>query len=254
MLRTHSLAGLLVALINQPAEAGPPAPNLAGRWARLEVTTALSKVPVLGDLTTQTRALSIVDLRPDGQGLSVQQEVCALDNETMGGVVQASFPPAFLRAVSGTLSHARLQPSGEGLRYIEVRPLRVAGATLAAPDSEPLPKDPDDPRLVDGDQDGHPGLTVVVSGFVKGEVYVVQRDASNLFGTVHPNARQIRGQVQWTAEQSVIGASKEMLASEPNSRPHPEAHRSYFLMTRVPNSASCEQVRARRDRLFGVNP
>ncbi len=240
---------LLVLLSNAaPAQA---APNLSGRWARLEVTTALSKVPVLGDLTSQTRAWTIVTLNQQGQGLEVQEQLCGLQNETLGGAVQTVFPPAFIQAVSGHPRQATLRVRGSRLQYQEDRPLRVNGAQLEDPKNDALPQSSEDPRLKDPDGDGQPGLTVRIEGFVEGQVYVVQRDASQLRGEVHTNGRLIKGLIRWSAEQSVVGASRDMLNKNPQSRPHPEPKRSYFRMRRIPNNASCQQVLARRDTLFG---
>ena len=38
----------------------------------------------------------------------------------------------------------------------------------------PLPGEADDPRVVDADSDGNPGVTVQVRGLIDGEVYMVQ--------------------------------------------------------------------------------
>ena len=243
---------LAATLPSSAASARPAAPDLSGTWARVEVTTALSEVPVLGDLTSRTRALSLLTFTEEGGGLWVQTQVCALENETLGGAVQATFPKAFLRAVSGGRYPARLETTADGLRYVEERPTRVSGATLRNIAQDDLPKRSDDPRLEDSDRDGHPGLTVHVGGFVEGEIYVVQRDASHLEGEVSPNRRQIQGRVTWTAEQSVVGASRSMLASTPDNRPHPDPEESFFRMRRVPEGARCADIVRRSRQLFGI--
>ncbi|MCA9549575.1 MAG: hypothetical protein KC933_06035 [Myxococcales bacterium] len=233
------------------AVAGAPAapPDLSGRWARLEVTTALSDVPVVGDITSETRAISIVDVRKTASGYEVTERVCALANDSLGGAVRARFPRAFLRAVSGASAPARLAADEGRLRYEESRPVRVRGAALEDPSREALPTAPSDPRLVDADEDGQPGLTVQVEGLVKGEIYVVQRDESALEGAVLAPDR-IAGLVRWKAEQVVLGASRDVLAGNPDNRPHPEPGRSYFRMRRVPARATCPEVIRRASTLF----
>lgn len=242
---------LSVALLAALCIGAQSPPDLQGRWARLEVTTALSRVPMLGDVTSETRAISIVDVTEREGTLVVDERICDLENDSLGGAVQARFPKAFLKAVSGNRNTARIERTTEGLRYFEARPTRVKGANLADPEADPLPKRSDDPRVHDMDGDGQPGLTVKVQGLVDGEIYVVQRDASRLQGKVRPNGRQIQGIVRWRAEQEVVGASRSMLESNPDNRPHPEAQRSFFRMLRVPDSAGCEDVRRRRRALFG---
>lgn len=248
----HRAPYLVIAVLSGVTSSQAQAqPNLSGQWARLEVTTALSKVPVLGDLTAETRAWTIVTLEHRGDRLTVKEQLCALDNQTLGGVVKTIFPPAFLAAVSGLPRTARLEASPAGLRYRETRPLHIKGATLVNPETDPLPRGLEDPRVEDTDGDGQPGLTVRIEGFVEGDVYVVQRDRSELRGEVHSSGQQIKGLIRWSVEQSVIGASREMLASTPDSRPHPEAKRSYFRMRRIPNQARCADVLQRRRQLFG---
>jgi hypothetical protein len=241
-----SLSATILALL----AAGPgPTPELTGRWARLQVTAAVSEVPVIGEVSSETRALSIVDLRRRGDGYVVREQVCGLENESLGGAVRARFPAPFLRALGAPELAAEVHLEAGVLRYEEVRPSRVRGAALADPAADPLPADTADPRLVDADGDGQPGLTVKIEGLVDGEVYVVQRDSSTLLGRVlAPD--HIRGAVRWRAEQEVLGASRDVLATNPDNRPHPEPGRSRFEMRRIPARATCPQLLRRVATLF----
>lgn len=233
------------------AEPPPSELDLSGRWARVEVTTALSDVPMIGGITSKTTSVVLLDVHKDAEGFSVEERVCNIENETLGGMVRARFPRAFLKAVSGSKTPARLVQTSSGLRYVEDRPLRVRGARLADSEAEDLPTRPDDPRIEDSDEDGRPGLTVKVEGMVEGEIYVVQRDKSALAGQVR-DGRRIEGLVDWQAEQQVLGASRSMLETNPDNRPHPEKSKSWFRMRRVPRSATCDQVLRRVPRLFGI--
>ncbi len=46
------------------------------------------------------------------------------------------------------------------------------GVALSDPATEALPTDPSDPRVLDEDADGKPGLTLQVTGLLDGEIYV----------------------------------------------------------------------------------
>lgn len=242
---------LLLAPLCAGAIEGPDDLDLSGRWARVEVTTALSDVPMLGGITSKTTSVVLLDVRKDKAGFSVREKICRIENESLGGMVRAKFSRAFLKAVSGGRTPARLERTPQGLRYVEERPNRVRGADLADVKAEALPTRRDDPRISDPDADGQPGLTVKVEGVVDGEIYVVQRDESALAGQVR-DARRIDGLVRWKAEQAVVGASRSVLETNPDNRPHPEPAKSWFRMRRVPRSATCAQVLRRAPRLFGI--
>lgn len=225
--------------------------DLSGRWARVVVTTAVSEVPVLGDITSETRAVVLLDVKKKDGGFVVEEQVCGIENEVLGGMVKARFPRAFLRAVSGGRSPARLVSTKDGLRYVEEKTVRVKGARLGDVSGDALPTRADDPRIEDPDADGQPGLTVEVEGMVDGKIYVVQRDESALAGQVRDRSR-IEGLVRWKAEQKVLGASRSMLRTDPDNRPHPEPKKSWFRMRRVPSRATCPEVMRRAPTLFGI--
>ena len=52
------------------------------------------------------------------------------------------------------------------------------GIELADPANDPLPSDPDDPRIVDDDGDGNPGVTahIEVSEDVQGDLFIARRE------------------------------------------------------------------------------
>lgn len=243
-----------LAVVPVPARlAGTPTGvDLSGTWARLQVTTALSTVPLLGEIESKTTGLVLLHVSKRGPDeFTVEERVCGLKNVTAGGLVKTTFPHGFLRALSGTRKRARLVPTADGtVRYEELYDVRVGGARLRDPRAETLPEEPGDPRIFDADGDGRPGLTLRVGGIVRGEVYIVQRDASELSGSVLSNNR-ISGRVWWTSEHRVLGASRAILRTNPKARPHPGNRANRFRMTRVPAHATCADVRAKTPRLFG---
>ena len=125
----------------------PPTPNLNGRWARLQVTTAVSKVPVLGDTTSETVGVVLLDIRQTDDRLKIRERVCGLRGESLGGIVKTRFPKGFLRALSGQRKSGVLKQTGERWTYEELEHTCVRGVSLDGPDEEPLPTDPTDPRI-----------------------------------------------------------------------------------------------------------
>ena len=71
----------------------------------------------------------------------------------------------------------------DGEQWIFGHAVQVQGAHLVMPNSEALPADAADPRVFDQDQDGLPGVTVLIEGILDGSVQVVQRTHTRMVGT-----------------------------------------------------------------------
>ena len=243
-----------LAVVPMPARAActPTGIDLTGTWARLQVTTAISTVPVLGEVESKTRGLVLLraSMR-ETDDFVLEEEICELTNVTAGGVIKTIFPQKFVHALSGRKKNVRLMRDAAGrVRYEELYYVHIGGAHLENPRFEPLPTQSDDPRIVDADEDGHPGLTLEVGGLIGGEIYIVQRDASELSGSfLSPN--RIVGRVSWESEQSVVDASPSLLKANPHARPHPSTRANFFRMRRVPVHATCDDVKTRARKLFG---
>ncbi|MGF1507993.1 MAG: hypothetical protein ACFB9M_00670 [Myxococcota bacterium] len=226
-------------------------PDLAGVWAQLQVTTSVVDVPFKGRAETELRSLALLEVQQDHRELSIRETICSLQSQGPTPIIQTAYPPRFRDALSGHERSAVLTYDGGAWRYTEPKSYRTNGARLRDPPGERLPEEPEDPRVLDADHDGKPGLTVLVRGWVEGEVYLVQRGWSELSGIVR-SGRQIEGQVAWASEQRVLDATSRLLTRAPKARPHPQDGRSFFRMARVPRRATCAELLPRADRIFGT--
>jgi hypothetical protein len=128
----------------------------------------------------------------------------------------------------------------------------VVGASLANPTTDKLPTDKDDPRLVDDDKDGQPGITINLTGTPTGSLYCAQRDQSTLAG-VTVAADRVEGGMTYVSDQSVVDSKPsglKTLYSLSKSNPDPTACSSSFVMVRVADTATCEWVRDNENTLF----
>jgi hypothetical protein len=230
---------------------GPRWPDLSGRWAQLQVTTAIVDLPIAGPADSRLETVAVVDVQQDGRDLQLSETVCSIASQGPTSLVETTYPPAFSRALSGHVRSARLAYRGGRLAFVQPRSYRTNGVQLADPAAELLPHDPNDPRIRDSDADGRPGLTVEVRGFVNGQVFIAQRGWSELDGVVR-SRRQIEGSVRWDSEQAVLDATHRFLTRPPISKPHPQRDRHFFRMARIPDRATCEQVVDRVSSLFGT--
>ncbi len=98
-------------------------------------------------------------------------------------------------------------------------------------------------RIFDIDDDGHPGLTLFVSGAVSGEVYAIQRKRVDLEGVIQ-GANYAVGLAQNTFESVTLGNNNPLLdaSSQGSAEPHPDPKMSWFEEVRVDDTTTCEDV------------
>lgn len=224
-------------------------PDIDGTWGQVFVTTTETRVPVLGTIRSVTTALLLMEVTQDDDLAHISRSVCAIDVDSGTAVVNTIIPAAFVRAIPESRSTVQLVERDSAWALSGWSLTEVVGMSLDQPSSEILPTSADDPRVTDADGDGNPGCTVLVRGIVRGEVYVAQRGISTLSTTV-VDENTIDGEVNWSAEQVVLGASNRMLQGESNARPSNRGN--YFSSRRVTDGMDCTELRSRSEELLGV--
>lgn len=224
-----------------------PRPTLDGSWAQLIVTTSVAKLPVIGKTENTSYYFARVDVSQRGGTLTLKSEPCMVRMEGSVKRVKTIIPGAMVRVMGPAQRTGSVDTAGQ---VKVLRAVDVLGARLDDPWREALPTDADDPRVIDEDGDGEPGVTVKIVGPIDGEIYLVQRAWNALDGEVSEGGDEIRGSVSWKTSQEVVGASSMFLAANPEARPHPDARRSWFAMKRIDPSATCGWIRKHHNQLF----
>jgi len=130
------------------------------------------------------------------------------------------------------------------------------GIRLDDPANESLPADPADPRIVDDDGDGNPGITVVVrfGGTDEAQLFIARREIFEYDVTL-TNPDELTGVVIDSSEQLVIGATSDLLlATDAQWTQDPDLSRSPIILRRVSEDWDCDRLRAERDGLFPPTP
>lgn len=136
---------------------------------------------------------------------------------------------------------------------------RPATPTLNGIDGDPnvpLSMDRNDTLISDDDNDGKPGVTVVVMlfGFIRGEIYIARREIFANEMTLYSDG-SLRGNVIDDSEQLVIGASLAILDTPNNPLQRRDPGLNPIILRRVSDDIdTCEEFKSIRDSLFPPEP
>lgn len=163
-----------------------------------------ARVPVAGKRRVVTRSYAAIDFERRGEEWVQIQRPCAV--EVDGGRV--SFPDSFIGSLPVQETPVDLD---DAVYHLDPGPsfVGVHGEPTLLPDKRT------DPRVVDQDGDGHPGVTVYLDLPVFGaiELYIIQAAHTRYEGVVDEQGA-IRGRVDIERlEQQTLGASIGLFAA-----------------------------------------
>jgi hypothetical protein len=208
---TDATTGASARVVVRFVAAGEPLYDLSGAFAQLG--PARVKL-VSGALTPNPQcaiAPSVVLAQFVQRGLDVEAryttcEVTFPPVTSIVGTVTNLATPAFYAAIP-VVSERFALPGGElGARYAPPPSVVVVGATLEDPAREALPTEENDPRVVDADEDGAPGVTVQNS--LGGAQRIVFRNVGTSAGRVLSSNHivgDVPGDLLAVTETSVFG-------------------------------------------------
>ena len=213
-------------------------------WAREHVMVGLAELPAFGIVLSENRTILRTTVTNINGVTISREETCSIKiDRPEASEVQTTMPQAFVDSIP--LFNRAIHMEGDTLNFAQV--VQVQGAHLRDPEQDPLPTEADDPRVFDQDQDGQPGLTVLISGLLEGDLQVIQRLTTRLSGEI--DGDQMEGILTWKTEEPVISASNPFLAGDVPVTVHPE-FQSYFVARRVSSEMSCADILAQSDTIF----
>jgi len=217
--------------------------DIGGRWALLQISSALAQIPIVGMDTRTTYTVLLVDHSQKDGLWEARMEVCLLRIEAETTLVRTVIPDAFVAALEPFVRPVELAIQEDGLvRYVQPDLWQAWGADLPDPQFDSLPNSPEDPRVTDPDKDGRPGLTVRVTGLMTGELYVVQRRMNSLEGSL-TDTGTVQGLHRSSMEQNVLGGDNpDLVDNDPETFPDPNPENSTFRMVKMPQIADCKDL------------
>lgn len=238
-------------------EAIPVEPGaLAGTFALKTVNATLVHIPVLDDQQGGGVNYRLVTRTANDDGTYAQSSVlCGGYNIEVAGVV-TDVPQSSYRRVPR--SEAEIVTVGDDGQYAADGHIQLWALDFEAgadPFTTPLPAtaeeaaaSPHKERIYDFEEDGNPGMTMIVTGLVNGEVYAIQRKFVDLTGVVLGPDR-VLGLAENSWENLMIANNNELLdrSGEGSAERYPDPKESWFEEVRLPEGSDCEDVLAAVD-------
>ena len=166
-----------------------------------------------------------------------------------GNAINVVIPEAIPRSVEATNSPITVWEESGVIQWSRPTGVVPIGIRLADPMNDELPTNPNDPRIWDQDDDGNPGVTVNVSGFASGDLYIIQKQISSWRGTLD-NQGELSGLITDNSTQVTIGSSNPLLNQQIPSRPHPDPNLSVLRTVRMDGQSDCEWLMENEAELF----
>lgn len=214
--------------------------DLVGTW-RMELNLVTdAKVPVLGNSPVLSKRVNIATIEWVDGALVQTHTACSVTAVTERAIGKPKIPQTFVDALADKTYPVELTVQDGQLHYAV--DLRTEAVGYDAGEPLPVPTLPEDPRVVDTDEDGHPGVTIQVYAPLFGDVdiYIVQYSQTWLSGTVR-NQNRISGSAEVKfLTQNIVGASNSLFVRKTDLAS--DNSRSNFRLKRLPDGATCESL------------
>jgi hypothetical protein len=259
-------AGLLVTLAGCSDDGGagqaaagttpPPASDLpagaedlVGRYAHYDVVAYEDEAMKTLIIST---GFSDLEMR-DGQLWNVQR-FCHADVVSDQNI-DVSISDAATRAIVPVDTPVEVTEVDGNLRVERPATPTGIGIELEDPANETLPTDPHDPRIIDADGDGNPGVTsaVRVSADLQGEIYLARREIF-AYDVTQVDPDRLEGTITDNSEQLILGASNDAFLTSAQWVQIDDPDRNPVIWQRVEDDWDCNRLAAERDDLFPPNP
>jgi len=236
------------------AEAGefledPVAGDLVGRWAHFDVVA-------YQDAAFKTLIVSygFNDFAEDNGEIVDSASFCFSEQRT-NQPIKTNLSDAATQAIKPPSTPLQVEVTDGALSIRRDATPTPVGVRLDDPANESLPTDPDDPRIVDDDGDGQPGITVEIDAGagITGELYIARREIFS-YDAVLTAPDVIEGAVIDNSEQLVIGASESMFMTSANFEQVTDAALNPIILKRVDPDWDCARLADERDNLFPPTP
>ncbi len=239
----------------------PPTPTeyemakaLVGNYAAVIKYRDVITVGIAGTGSLVTTVLGAAEIKDDPGTKSVRLGM-SLCEARVGAQTKhlldldISVPKAAL--TGATMAPVALRATRDGAKVTwKADELRGVAGWKSASATDALPKRDDDPKLLDQDSDGKPGVTATFGGHAMGTIYLALDYRFVLAGSVEANG-DLSGTTVSTSREGFLGSSELLLVGSTIERmADPEVADNTVRMVKKNGALSCDDVIAARDALL----
>ncbi len=238
---TLLLAGVLFSGSARSEENPSDPPDITGTFHLRMRAETHAKVPVLGTAIINTTTDLLASVSRQGQQWVQRHTTCAVNTVTRRAIAQTILPDRFIRSLGVKRYALDLEQHQDGWSYTaRLNPQHIGYDSKVS--GGVMPTDKEDPSIIDWDNDGKPGATILlkIPLFGKVAIHMVQFNHTQLDGRIE-SADRISGHVIMLQQnQRTIGADNRLFIANPSIKPAPEPQP--FEMERIPEGSTCAAV------------
>ena len=234
---------------NDPTLADEIESQVVGTYAARMIVTTMQEVPLLGPSEATSTSIGLTTIARTGEAFEMVEAGCHVEAASGGGVM-TEIPDVIAQTTPASASQLSFAREGEAIVWSRPQTITLVSVALTDPAAEALPTSGTDPRVLDQDNDGNPGVTVKVSGLATGDIFVVQRNRTAYQGSLDGDGL-LSGLISDASDQSVVGSSNPLLNQNIPTTPHEDPSRSTIELVRVDDSYDCARVVSEAGALFG---
>ena len=221
--------------------------DLSGTWVARLTGAQIVNAAVVGELHTESVFFVLMTISQSGTLIVADGRYCdRTENDQSKPLVPVVIiPDAWAHTEKPVHRIGTFLPGSDGYSVLRFPSApEVAGAVLAS-SSDALPIAVDDLRVIDEDNDGHPGITIRLSGgSISGSLYSVQQQITSVEAiAVAPD--RLMGTLSFKSTQNVLASDPPSLATlyaQPGTSTIPDyvACNSSFVMVKVGDAAGVD--------------
>lgn len=226
------------------------AAELAGRYAHYDVVAYEST-----DMKVLIISYGFTDLAVEGEDLVATESFCTA-RYASDQPITTTISDAATRAIVPESIPVELRDEDGRIGFFRPPTPTGIGIDLEDPANDPLPTDPDDPRIADDDGDGKPGITVEIvvgDGALEGELYIARREIF-AYDVVAQDDGSLVGTVEDESEQLIIGASDDQFITEAPWVQVDDPSKSPIILEPVEEDWDCDRLIAEIPTTFPAPP
>lgn len=223
---------------------------LAGSFVLKTSIVSLADIPVVEDTTAGGESYYLVERSWDeaAQGYTQTTRLCGGRIYETGGTTSEVTPERWL-LVPPIETASPVYEHGPGTMTLTDH-VELWAIDLDDPVNDPMPANGEEAsqapwasRIFDADEDGNPGMTMIMSGLAIGEVYFCQRKTLNQLSGYVLSEDETAGLIdEYLFEQVVVGASSPLLNQQLPRERHPNPKEAWFWEHRIDDGGGCDEV------------